>query len=46
MDKDTTKQIIPKDKVKELLGRSPDFSDMMAMRAFFEYGVKFKFSIS
>lgn len=46
MDKDTTKQIIPKDKVKELLGRSPDFSDMMAMRAFFEYQYNFEFHIA
>lgn len=46
MDKDTTKQIIPKDKVKELLGRSPDFSDMMAMRAFFEYQYNFEYHIA
>lgn len=46
MDKDGKKQIIPKDKVKELLGRSPDFSDMMAMRAWFEYRFKWEFSIS
>ena len=28
--------ILPKKKVKELIGRSPDFSDMMAMRMYFE----------
>ena len=38
MDKDTKKQILPKDKVKELIGRSPDFSDMIMMRCWFEYG--------
>lgn len=36
MDKDGKKAIIPKDKVKEVLGRSPDFSDMLAMRMFYE----------
>jgi len=32
MDKDGKKQVVPKDKVKELLGRSPDISDMVMMR--------------
>lgn len=36
MDKDGKKQVVPKDKVKELLGRSPDVSDMIMMRMFFE----------
>ena len=45
MDKDMKKQIIPKDKVKELIGRSPDFSDMLMMRMFFEIGSRFEFSI-
>lgn len=36
MDKDGKKQIIPKDKVKEILGRSPDVSDMLMMRMYFE----------
>jgi phage terminase large subunit len=36
MDKDGKKQIVPKDKVKELLGRSPDYSDMLMMRCWFE----------
>jgi len=38
--KDTTieapLQIIPKDEIKEALGRSPDFADMMMMRMYFE----------
>ncbi len=29
-------QLIPKDEIKEALGRSPDFSDMMMMRMYFE----------
>jgi hypothetical protein len=29
-------QIIPKDEIKEALGRSPDFGDMMMMRMYFE----------
>jgi hypothetical protein len=35
MDQDGKKQIVPKEKVKELLGRSPDFSDMIMMRVYF-----------
>jgi phage terminase large subunit len=37
MDKDGKKMVIPKDKVKELLGRSPDFSDMIMMRMWFMF---------
>lgn len=36
MDKDGKKQVVPKDKVKELIGRSPDFSDTLMMRMYFE----------
>lgn len=36
MDKDTTKQIMPKDKVKEMIGRSPDISDALMMRMYYE----------
>lgn len=36
MDKDTKKQVLPKDKVKELIGRSPDISDALMMRMYFE----------
>lgn len=36
MDKDGKKQIVPKDRVKELIGRSPDFSDALMMRMYFE----------
>lgn len=36
MDKDGKKQVMPKDKVKELIGRSPDYSDTLMMREWFE----------
>lgn len=36
MDKDGKRMVVPKDKVKELLGRSPDYSDMLMMRCWFE----------
>lgn len=36
-DKDQKLRIRPKEEVKEVLGRSPDFGDMIKMRAFFEY---------
>ena len=36
MDKDGKKKIVSKDKIKELLGRSPDVCDMVMMRMYFE----------
>jgi len=36
IDMDGKLSIIPKDKVKENIGRSPDFSDMLMMRMYFE----------
>lgn len=35
-DKDGKKKIMPKEDVKERLGRSPDFSDTLMMRMYFE----------
>ena len=35
-DKDGKLKIMPKDEVKEHLGRSPDFGDVLMMRMFFE----------
>jgi phage terminase large subunit len=35
-DKDTKLQMIPKDTIKAIIGRSPDYSDAMAMRMFYE----------
>jgi phage terminase large subunit len=40
MDKDGKKQVLPKDKVKEIIGRSPDFSDTLMMREWFELSPK------
>ena len=45
VDNDGKKGIIPKDKVKALIGRSPDFSDCLAMRMIFEYTPKFVLSV-
>lgn len=36
MDKDSKRQVLPKDKLKELIGRSPDFADTLMMREWFE----------
>ena len=36
VDQDGKLSIIPKEKVKEILGRSPDFSDALMMRMYFE----------
>lgn len=36
MDMDTRKAVVPKEEVKELLGRSPDNSDVLMMREYFE----------
>ena len=35
-DKDNKLQMIPKDTVKAIIGRSPDYSDAMAMRMYYE----------
>ena len=45
IDKDTKLQLVPKDEVKEMLGRSPDLSDMLIERMYFELdsGGKFNF---
>ena len=36
MDKDNKLQIVSKDKIKSFIGRSPDFSDALMMRMYFE----------
>lgn len=36
LDSDMKKGVVPKDKVKEFIGRSPDFSDTIMMREYFE----------
>ncbi len=35
-DKDNKLQMIPKDNVKAIIGRSPDYSDALAMRCYYE----------
>ena len=35
-DKDTKLQLIPKDTIKSILGRSPDYADALAMRMYYE----------
>jgi PBSX family phage terminase large subunit len=35
-DKDNKLQIIPKDSIKDIIGRSPDYADALAMRMYFE----------
>lgn len=41
MDKDGKREVISKDEVKSLLGRSPDYSDMIMMRYWFELKPKY-----
>ncbi len=36
MDSDGKLSVVPKDKVKEVLGRSPDFADTLMMREYFD----------
>lgn len=36
IDSDTKLRVFPKDKVKEMLGRSPDYSDALMMRMFYD----------
>ena len=40
-DKDNKLQILPKDNVKAILGRSPDYSDALAMRMYYEIDSNF-----
>tara|TARA_R110001592_G_scaffold92874_1_gene270197 strand:+ start:1054 stop:2355 length:1302 start_codon:yes stop_codon:yes gene_type:complete len=42
MDKDNKLMIISKDKIKQNIGRSPDFSDALMMRMYFELAQKTK----
>lgn len=46
IDKDTKLAVIPKDEMKELLGRSPDYADAMMMRMYFELGQPERINIS
>jgi phage terminase large subunit len=40
-DKDTKLQIIPKDTIKTIIGRSPDYADALAMRIYYEVDSNF-----
>lgn len=42
VDDDRKKAVMPKDKIKELIGCSPDYSDAMMMRMYFELMPKFQ----
>jgi phage terminase large subunit len=42
MDKDGKKQILPKDKVKEVIRRSPDYSDTLMMREWFDLAPQYR----
>lgn len=46
IDSDKKKGVVPKEKVKELIGRSPDYSDTLMMREFFELSFKFKVAVA
>ena len=41
LDSDLKKGLMPKDKIKEAIGRSPDFWDAILMRIYFELKPKF-----
>lgn len=41
IDSDGKLRIVPKEKVKEFIGRSPDYSDALAFRMYFELAPKF-----
>ena len=41
IDNDGKLRIVPKEKVKEFIGRSPDYSDALAFRMYFELASKF-----
>lgn len=43
LDTDLKKGVLPKDKVKEILGRSPDFWDAIMMREWFELKPTYKY---
>ena len=40
-DKDNKLQMLPKDMVKDIIGRSPDYSDALAMRMYYEIDATF-----
>ena len=45
IDEDGKLYLISKDKIKEILGRSPDYSDMLMMRKWFDIKPVFNFAV-
>lgn len=43
VDKDGKVKITPKDKIKQIIGRSPDFADALMMRMYFEFTTSSEF---
>lgn len=41
LDKDGKLKVLPKEKIKDNIGRSPDYRDMLMMRCYFDYKPKF-----
>lgn len=46
MDSDMKRGVIPKEDVKEILGRSPDYADTLMMREYFELKQTFKVAVA
>jgi phage terminase large subunit len=46
MDKDGKRTVLPKDKVKEIIGRSPDYADTLMMREWFELSFRFVVAVA
>lgn len=42
MDNDGKRQVLPKDKIKELIGRSPDYADTLMMKMWFDFKPAYK----
>lgn len=45
MDKEGKKQVLSKDKVKEAIGRSPDYSDTLMMREWFDLAPAYRVAV-
>jgi len=44
-DKDAPLKILPKEKIKANIGRSPDWRDVLLMRAYFDYKPTGKYNL-
>ena len=45
MDKDGKLRVLPKEKIKEIIGRSPDFSDLLMIREWFNLEKKLLYAV-